>query len=121
MDADYNVQDFVLGLPALHGQHSGNNIAAIVENTLENFSVTPETIGYFVLDNAYNNDTAVDYIAGVYGFNKAERRLRCTCYIVNLAAQEVIYSKDKEAFENADKNIPVSIIAAYERVTNAYK
>ena len=86
MDADYNVQDFVLSLLALYRQHSGNNIAAIVKNTLENFSVTLETIGYFVLDNAYNNNTAVNYIASVYGFNKAERRLRCTCYIVKLAA-----------------------------------
>jgi hypothetical protein len=67
MDAAGDVQDFVLGLPELHGQHSGNNIGAVVATTLTNFGVDKASVGYFVLDNAYNNDTAVHHLAGIYG------------------------------------------------------
>jgi len=53
------VQDFVLGLPEIYGQHSGDNIASVVATTLTNFGVDKDFVSYFVLDNAYNNNTAV--------------------------------------------------------------
>jgi hypothetical protein len=59
------VQDFVLGLPELHGQHTGNNIGAVVATTLKNFGLKKDTLSYFVLDNAHNNNTAVEYLAGL--------------------------------------------------------
>jgi len=101
MDAAGDVQDFVLGLPELHGQHSGNNIGAVVARTLTNFGVDKASVGYFVLDNAYNNDTAVNHLAGIYGFDASERRLRCCCHILNLGAQLIIWGKDRDAYENA--------------------
>ena len=99
------MQDFVLGLPELHGQHSGNNIGAVVARTLTNFGVDKASVGYFVLDNAYNNDTAVNYLAGIYGFDASERRLRCCCHILNLRAQLIIWGKDRDAYENASGSL----------------
>jgi hypothetical protein len=90
MDAHGVVQDFILGLPELSGQHSGINIASVVVTTLTNFRVNKDSVGYFVLDNAYNNDTAVASLADLYGFGAPERRLRCCCHILNLAAQVII-------------------------------
>jgi hypothetical protein len=84
------VQDFILGLPELHRQHSSNNISAVVARTLTNFRVDKASVGYFVLNNAYNNNTAVNYLAGIYSFNASERRLRCCCHILNLRAQLII-------------------------------
>jgi hypothetical protein len=86
MDAAGDVQDFVLGLPELYRQHSSNNISAVVARTLTNFRVDKALVGYFVLDNVYNNNTAVNYLASIYGFNASERRLRYCCYILNLRA-----------------------------------
>jgi hypothetical protein len=86
MDANGSVKDFVLGLPELHGRHSGVNIASVVATTLTSFGVDKDSVGYFVLDNAYNNDTAVASLANLYSFKTAERRLRCCCHILNLAA-----------------------------------
>jgi hypothetical protein len=86
MDAHGVVQDFVLGLLELHGQHSGVNITSVVATTLTNFRVDKNSVGYFVLDNAYNNDTAVASLADQYSFKALERRLRCCCHILNLSA-----------------------------------
>jgi hypothetical protein len=86
MDPHGVVQDFVLGLPELYGQHSDDNIASVVATTLTNFGVDKDSVRYFMLDNAYNNDTAVASLADLYSFEAPERRLRCCCYILNLSA-----------------------------------
>lgn len=108
MDVHGVVQDFVLGLPELHGQHSGVNIAGVVAATLTNFGINKESVGYFVLDNAYNNDTAIASLADLYGFETPERRLRCCCHILNLGAQVIIWGKDRNAYENDGGNLEVS-------------
>jgi hypothetical protein len=54
------------------------------------FGVDAEKVSYFVLDNAYNNDTAVAALADKYGFEATYWRLRCCCHILNLGAQLVI-------------------------------
>jgi hypothetical protein len=107
MDAHGIVQDFVLGLPELHGQHSGVNIAGVIAATLTNFRINKDSVGYFVLDNAYNNDTAVASLADLYGFETSERRLRCYCHILNLGAQVIIWGKDRDAYENDSRNLKV--------------
>jgi hypothetical protein len=63
MDTHGVVQDFVLGLLELYRQYSGVNIASVVATTLTNFGVEKNSVGYFVLDNAYNNNTAVASLA----------------------------------------------------------
>ena len=109
IDATGELKDFVLGLPELHGQHSGANIGAVVATTLANFGVDKASVGYFVLDNAYNNDTAVSYLADMYGFEAPERRLRCCCHILNLGAQVIIWGKDRDAYENNGGNLEVNL------------
>ena len=86
MDPHGVVQDFLLGLLELHGQHSGNNIASVVATTQTNFRVNKDSVGYFMLDNAYNNNTAVASLANLYSFKAPEQRLHCCCHILNLSA-----------------------------------
>ena len=105
-------KDYVLGLPALHGQHTGTTIASVVSSTLRLFHIGTEKLGYFVLDNATNNDTAVEAMADEFGFNPRHRRLRCACHVLNLGAQRVIFGKDKEAFGNSLANLAVSSLSS---------
>jgi hypothetical protein len=60
-----------IALPQLIGAYLGANMAKIVYSTLQKFSVTPCIIGYFVLNNAYNNDTTIRALALKIGFNAA--------------------------------------------------
>ena len=103
--------DYLLGLPVLHGKHSSANIGSLVSNTLTTFKINKEHVGYFVLDNAANNNVAVEFLAEDLSFYAPHRRLRCTCHILNLAAQEIIWGRDKDSFENKGLNINVSYLA----------
>lgn len=100
LNSEGKLVDYLLGLPELHGCHSGNNIASVVTTTLRTFGVDRQRVGYFVLDNAYNNDTAMEALADEFSFSASHRRLRCCCHILNLGAQVVIWGKDRETYEN---------------------
>ncbi|KAF7454442.1 Dimer-Tnp-hAT domain containing protein [Pyrenophora tritici-repentis] len=100
LNSEGKLVDHLLGLSELHGAHTGNNIAAAATTILRLFGVDNARVGYFVLDNASNNDTAVESLAEEFGFIASERRLRCCCHILNLSAQLVIWGKDRSAYEN---------------------
>ncbi|KAI0603647.1 hypothetical protein TUN205_12142, partial [Pyrenophora tritici-repentis] len=59
-----------------------------------------DKLGYFVLDNAANNDTAVSSLAHAYDFNAAHRRLRCGPHTLNLIGQAIIFGSNQEAYNN---------------------
>jgi hypothetical protein len=62
-------------------------MASVVTQTLKHFRINLASIGYFVLDNASNNDSTIDAIAREMGFNAAYRRLCCGLYTLNLIGQ----------------------------------
>ena len=63
---------FLLSLPEIIGSHTGVNIAEGVAAIIHEFNLN-NRIGYFVLDNADNNDTAVAALAEEFGFDAGER------------------------------------------------
>lgn len=101
------VVDYLIALPQQLGRHTGINFAEVIGDVLAQFKVTKESLGYFVTDNAGNNDTCLDHLATVFGFNKNHRRIRCAAHTLNLVAQSIMFGKDKEAYENDKQNIPV--------------
>jgi hypothetical protein len=66
------------------GAHSGEAIAEVVIAIFKEFNITVGKLGYFVLDNAYNNNTTITNIALKIGFNATKRRLACSPYTINL-------------------------------------
>ncbi|KAK1914222.1 hypothetical protein P3342_007468 [Pyrenophora teres f. teres] len=79
--------DLPIALPQLMGPHSGENMVEIVYS-------------YFVLDNAYNNDTTITALASKFGFNAAHRRLRCGPHTLNLIGQTLLWGVDGDAYDN---------------------
>jgi hypothetical protein len=94
------LKDLPIALPQLMGNHSRVNTANVILRVLEKFGITSINMGYTVLDNASNNDTTVDEIAEVMGFNAAHRRLRCGPHTLNLIGQTLLWGKDSDAFDN---------------------
>ncbi|KAF1979696.1 hypothetical protein BU23DRAFT_446958, partial [Bimuria novae-zelandiae CBS 107.79] len=47
----------------------GANIAAIVNATLKSFKISTYSLGYFILNNATNNNAAINALAIKYNFN----------------------------------------------------
>lgn len=108
--ADGHVKDVAIDLPYLEGSHTGDAIARCVEETPEKFGIDSSKLGYFVLDNAYNNDTAIAVLGSKYGFIASHRRLRCSAHTINLVGQAVMFGMDKDAFDNDVANLPVSLL-----------
>jgi hypothetical protein len=76
------IQDLPIDLLQLADSHTGEVIVYTLIKTLEVYAVTRDKLGYFVLDNATNNDTAI--AARVYDFDATYRRLRYGPYTLNL-------------------------------------
>jgi hypothetical protein len=104
--------DMPIALPQLMGAHSVENMAEIVHSTLQKFGVTPSKMGYFVLDNAYNNDTTVRILASKMGFNASHQRLRCGPHTLNLIGQRIMGSVCQDA--NAYANEAGKVVALAE-------
>jgi hypothetical protein len=62
----------LLTLPEIVGSHTGVNIAEGVMAIINEFGLQNQ-IGYFVLDNADDNDIAVNTLANEFGFDAHER------------------------------------------------
>jgi hypothetical protein len=57
-------------------------------------------LGYFISDNASPNDTAVEELCRLLGIeNWLYYRLRCLGYVINLAAQALLFGKDDDIMD----------------------
>jgi len=81
----------VIGLCTLEGSHTGANMAEIVMDVLREYGIE-EKLGYFVGDNASNNDTLIRHLAEAQveanrWYNGSEYRLRCVGHVINLSVK----------------------------------
>jgi hypothetical protein len=88
----------VLGLPEVSERHHGCNIGGEILDIICDYKIEKK-IGYFTLDNAENNDTAMAIVGAELGFNGKARRGRCFGHLLNLAAKAILFGKNVEAFE----------------------
>ncbi|KAI2485933.1 hypothetical protein Ptr902_00066 [Pyrenophora tritici-repentis] len=73
LNGEGKLVNHLLGLPKLHGAHTGNNIALVAATILRLFGVNDTSVGYFVLNNVSNNDTAVESLAEEFNFTGKDR------------------------------------------------
>ncbi|RKK93598.1 hypothetical protein BFJ70_g17727, partial [Fusarium oxysporum] len=88
----------MIGVPEAH-RHFGSTIGGEVLDVLHTLGVSPEKIGYFTLNNAENNDTAMEVIGAELGFDGQLRRGRCISHTINLSAKALLFGKNANAFE----------------------
>ena len=62
-----------------------------------------------MLYNAFNNDTAIAALGAKFGFKSKHRQLRCSALTINLVGQSIIFGSNKDAFNNNDENLAVSL------------
>jgi hypothetical protein len=67
------LRDLLIALPQLTGAHTSENVAEVIVSILRAFDIPASKVGYFVLDNATNNNSAVAALARKYGFIAGER------------------------------------------------
>jgi hypothetical protein len=84
LDKEGCIVDYMLTLPMQLSQYSGINYMEVINNILNTFKIIKERLSYLITDNAYINNTCLDYLVVKFGFNKAYRHACCTYYILNL-------------------------------------
>ena len=99
MDANHQHRSFLLALPPQDERHTGVNIAANIKKIFESFGIDTKRIGYFMADNADNNDTCIRDLSISLEFQEYHRRLRCMGHIINLVACMVLFGVNPDAFE----------------------
>ncbi|THY79387.1 hypothetical protein D6C95_09769, partial [Aureobasidium pullulans] len=82
------------------GKHIGANIAETIAEIITRFDLQGN-IGFFIADNATNNDTYIEALAAEFTFDATERRLRCAGHIFNLVARALLWGTNEEAFLKA--------------------
>jgi hypothetical protein len=87
----------LLALPRQKGRHSGFNIADTVSAIIAEYGLHSK-IGYFTTDNAFSNQTTMDYLALEHGFERDKRWVRCSGHIFNLVGQAALFGLNNEAF-----------------------
>jgi hypothetical protein len=79
------IYNLLITLAQLASAHTGEVIAKAISETLEIYSITRDRLGYFVLNNSTNNNTAIAALSKAYDFNPTHRRLlRYSAYTLNL-------------------------------------
>src|SRR5579871_5529360 len=103
LDQNARLRTFLVSLAEIQDSHTGENIAEAVAAIITKFGIQ-DRLGYFMLDNASNNDTCLKELAQRFNFDATQRRLRCAGHILNLAARQIIHGKNPEAFEQEAEN-----------------
>jgi hypothetical protein len=88
----------------MNDRHSGKNIAANTLRVIKSFGFE-NNVSYFVLDNAYLNNVAINKLALELNFEPHWRRLRCAGHILNLIACSILFGQDYKMFEQELANV----------------
>ena len=109
IDGTGTPRTLLLALRELLGVHNGANISELLINVIKEYKIDAK-IGFFVGDNADNNDTAVRATLAELRpeLDPTERRIRCIGHVINLIAQAFLGGTDERAHEyddNVDKEL----------------
>ncbi len=80
--------------------HSGAEQAMVLLILLKDDGIDHDKLGWFVLDNATNNDTTLEELSKSIPFDPRNKRLRCAGHMINLAAHSFLYGQDSSKLES---------------------
>jgi len=100
LDKNYNLKSVLLALRNTYGVHTGEEQKHHLYEVLREFKVITK-IGYFMADNASNNDAALALLAQQMELNPVKQRLRCSGHIINLVCKAILYGVDNDAINEA--------------------
>jgi hypothetical protein len=105
LDEQLRVKTVLLGLRPMYGAHSCVAIAEELLTVMRDFKIS-DRVGYFVADNASNNDAALRQIAKEIDVDPSRQRIRCSAHILNLVAKAILYGTDSDCVADAAKFAP---------------
>lgn len=101
MDEKHELKTLLLGLSEINS-HSGIEQSRVLLQVLQDYGINGNNLGWFVLDNASNSDTALVELAKSLSFDPLKKKLRCVGHMISLAADAFLTGGDPA---DLDKNI----------------
>ena len=100
----FQPRKIVLGLPTISVSHTGETISIAVTEVLEEFElVLQNRVGCFILDNAANNDRAVEELGRTLKWrDPASKRIRCFGHVLHRVARAMLFINNGDSFEHLD-------------------
>ncbi|KAF5137685.1 putative AC transposase [Metarhizium anisopliae] len=100
----FQPRKIVLGLPTISVSHTGENISIAVTEVLEEFElILQNRVGCFILDNAANNDRAVEELGRTLKWrDPASKRIRCFGHVLHRVARAMLFINNGDSFEDLD-------------------
>jgi hypothetical protein len=100
------IDHLVLGLREIEGTHTGENLCVMLVRIVSQFNIWSK-IGYFMMDNATNNDTMLSSFGAHmdtlgFPFEIETHRLRCIGHIINLAVKSFLFGNSHEAIHDEE-------------------
>ncbi|OWT42367.1 BED zinc finger domain-containing protein [Pochonia chlamydosporia 170] len=120
---DGKLEHHTLALKDIDGEHDGSHLAAAIMEVVEDWGFASK-LGYFVMDNATNNDTMMKSLSLALlrqfdiQYDPKSHRLRCQGHIINLAAKSFLFVTGNETLEHEDSglhNVTLKQIEAWRR------
>ncbi|KAM3517051.1 hypothetical protein MY4038_010335 [Beauveria bassiana] len=120
---DCKLEHHTLALKDIDGEHDWSHLAAAIMDVIDDWGFASK-LGYFVMDNAGNNDTMMKCLSLALlrqydiRYDPTSHRLRCQGHIINLAAKSFLFVTDKEKIERDDSglhNVTLKQIEAWRR------
>jgi hypothetical protein len=98
---DLSLKTVLLAIREINGSHTGENIGGKIFEIIEEYQIAFK-LGYCVLDNASNNDTALNSMSELmmetYGipYDVSSYRLRCLGHIINLVVISLLFGNNSQ-------------------------
>jgi hypothetical protein len=96
IDADRQLKTGLLALKVVEG-HYGSEMADVLQEVITNYKIE-DKVGAFQMDNATNNDTALDALA-IPGVDRHQSRLRCFGHIINLVVKAMLFGSSSASLQ----------------------
>ena len=98
IDANRELKTGLLALKIVEG-HYGVDMAAVIEEIVTTYGIR-DKVGAFQMDNATNNDTALDALAlTIPRVDRKQSRLRCFGHIINLVVKALLFGTDSASLQ----------------------
>jgi hypothetical protein len=108
IDIEGQLRSLVLALKEVNGDHTGENLSKYVMEVIRDYDIQGN-LGYFVMDNAENNDTMITSLSHSLRrefrlhYDPKHFRLRCQGHIINLAVKSFLFVTDEENIEEDEE------------------
>ncbi|OWT42447.1 hypothetical protein VFPPC_18547 [Pochonia chlamydosporia 170] len=102
---DCKLEHHTLALKDIDSEHDGSHLAAAIMEVVEDWGFASK-LGYFVMDNASNNDTMMKSLSlGRYDSLLLPSAANIYSHIINLAAKSFLFVTDNEKLDHEDSDL----------------